>query len=161
VPQKINALLGKDNHKPENGMPGEVDKQGKPKPYTKASFCRALDTRPDVLNRFLKAKQMMGGAESAVYPKAYAFFEKKRIFDGKKKTVGREKVEVEYVTYFSGLWMFGLLALSHLRFIFPRLFWLGTLPIDPSRPPGYLNHWHVRMRRGGHSRKALMDGYGR
>jgi hypothetical protein len=100
VRQKINALLGKDNHKPENGMPGEFDKQGKPKPYTKASFCRALDTRPDTLARFLKAKQMMGGAESAVYPKAYAFFEKKRIFEGKKKTPGREKVEAEYVTVF-------------------------------------------------------------
>ncbi len=43
---------------------------------------------------------MMGGAESAVYPKAYAFFEKKRIFDGKKKTPGREKVEAEYVIMF-------------------------------------------------------------
>ncbi|KAE9370881.1 hypothetical protein N431DRAFT_427226 [Stipitochalara longipes BDJ] len=95
VRQKINALLGKDNHKPENAMPGEFDKQGNPKPYTKASFCRALDTRPDVLARFLKAKLMMGGAESAVYPKAYAFFEKKRIFDGKKKTPGREKVEAD------------------------------------------------------------------
>jgi hypothetical protein len=96
VRQKINALLGKDNHKPENGMPGEFDKQGKPKPYTKASFCRALgDVKADTLNRFLKAKQMMGGAESAVYPKAYAFFEKKRIFEGKKKTAGRLKVEAE------------------------------------------------------------------
>jgi hypothetical protein len=28
---------------------------------------------------------MMGGAESAVYPKAYAFFEKKRIFEGRRK----------------------------------------------------------------------------
>ncbi|PMD54012.1 uncharacterized protein K444DRAFT_133700 [Hyaloscypha bicolor E] len=95
IRQKINALLGKDNHKPENGMPGEFDKQGNPKPYTKASFCRALDTRPDMLARFLKAKQMMGGAESSVYPKAYAFFEKKRIFEGKKKTPGREKVEAD------------------------------------------------------------------
>jgi hypothetical protein len=96
VRQKINALLGKDNKKPENGMPGEFDKQGNPKPYTKASFCRALgDARADTLNRFLKANQMMGGAESAVYPKAYAFFEKKRIFEGKKKTPGRLKVEAE------------------------------------------------------------------
>lgn len=81
-------------------MPGEFDKQGKPKPYTKASFCRALDTRPGMLARFLKAKQMMGGAECAVYPKAYAFFEKKRIFDGKKKTPGRDKVEAEYIVVF-------------------------------------------------------------
>jgi hypothetical protein len=95
VRQKINALLGKDNHKPENSMPGEFDKQGNPKPYTKASFCRAIDSRPDLLARFLKAKLMMGGAESSVYPKAYAFFEKKRIFEGKKKTPGRLKVEAE------------------------------------------------------------------
>jgi hypothetical protein len=95
VRQKINALLGKDNHKPENAMPGEFDKQGNPKPYTKASFCRAIDSRPDMLARFLKAKLMMGGAESSVYPKAYAFFEKKRIFEGKKKTPGRLKVEAE------------------------------------------------------------------
>jgi hypothetical protein len=95
IRQKINALLGKDNHKPENAMPGEFDKQGNPKPYTKASFCRAIDSRPDMLARFLKAKLMMGGAESSVYPKAYAFFEKKRIFEGKKKTPGRLKVEAE------------------------------------------------------------------
>jgi hypothetical protein len=66
-------------------MPGEFDEQGNPKQYTKASFCRALDTRPDTVARFLKTKQMMGGAESAVYPKAYAFFEKKRIFEGRRK----------------------------------------------------------------------------
>ncbi len=95
VRQKINALLGKDNHKPENAMPGEFDKQGNPKPFTKASFCRAIDSRPDMLARFLKAKLMMGGAESSVYPKAYAFFEKKRIYEGKKKTPGRLKVEAE------------------------------------------------------------------
>jgi hypothetical protein len=90
-----NALLGKDNKKPENGVPGEFDKQGNAKPYTKASFCRALGhSRPDTLNTFLKAKNMMGGAESSVYPKAYAFFEKKRIFEG-KKTAGRLKVEAE------------------------------------------------------------------
>jgi hypothetical protein len=88
-------LLGKDNLKPENGMPGEFDKQGNSKPYTKASFCRALDTRPDMLRRFLAAKPMMGGAESLVYPRAYAFFEKKRIWEGKKKTAGRLKVEAE------------------------------------------------------------------
>jgi hypothetical protein len=97
VRQKINALLGKDNHKPENCVPGEFDKHGNPKPFTKASFCRAANTRPDLLARFLKAKLMMGGAESSVYPKAYAFFEKKRIFEGRKKTPGREKVEAKYV----------------------------------------------------------------
>src|SRR4051794_40413507 len=33
--QKINALLRKDNTKPENAIPGEFKKDGTPKPYTK------------------------------------------------------------------------------------------------------------------------------
>ncbi len=49
---------------------------------------RSLDT-------FLKAKRMMGGAESAIYPAAYKFFEKKRVFEGKKKSAARLKVEEE------------------------------------------------------------------
>lgn len=96
VRQKINALLGKDNHKPENGNPQELDKKGNKKPFTKASFLRAIDGgQSNGLARFLKAKQLMGGAENQVYPKAYAFFEKKRIFEGKKKTATRLKVESE------------------------------------------------------------------
>lgn len=39
--------------------------------------------------------KMMGGAESAAYPAAYMFFERKRIWEGKKKTAGRLKVESE------------------------------------------------------------------
>jgi hypothetical protein len=96
IRSKINALLGKDNHKPENGIPGQFDKSGKPKPYTKAAFLRDIGgISPASLATFLKANRIMGGAESPIYPAAYAFFEKKRIWGGKKKTAGRLKVESE------------------------------------------------------------------
>lgn len=92
---KINDLLGKDNKKPENGNPAEKKKDGTLKPFTKASFARAIGCTPKTLDTFLGAKKMMGGAESPVYPAAYIFFEKKRIWEGKKKTAGRLKVEQE------------------------------------------------------------------
>lgn len=96
VRQKINAILGKYNKNPENGNPTELAKDGSKKPFTKASFLRAIGTGQNAtLDRFLKAKEIMGGAESAIYPAAYKFFEKKRIFEGKKKTAGRLKVEAE------------------------------------------------------------------
>jgi hypothetical protein len=96
IRSKINALLGKDNHKPENGIPGQFDKAGKPKPYTKAAFLRDIGgVSAGSLATFLKANKIMGGAESPVYPATYAFFEKKRIWEGKKKTAGRLKVESE------------------------------------------------------------------
>jgi hypothetical protein len=96
IRSKINALLGKDNHKPENGIPGQFDKAGKPKPYTKTAFLRDIGgVSAGSLATFLKANKIMGGAESPVYPAAYAFFEKKRIWEGKKKTAGRLKVESE------------------------------------------------------------------
>ncbi|KUJ21442.1 uncharacterized protein LY89DRAFT_665871 [Mollisia scopiformis] len=93
VRQIINALLGKDNKNPKNLNPADVDKDGNPKPFTKASFCRAVGSRPDMLRRFMAAKKMMGGAESAIYPPAYKFFENKRVWEGAKKTKTREKVE--------------------------------------------------------------------
>lgn len=97
VRAKINALLGKDNHKKENLNPQDLDKDGNPKPFTKASFGRAINERSDTINRFLGPKKMKltGGAESSVYPSAYAFFEKKRIFEGKKKSATRLKIEAE------------------------------------------------------------------
>jgi len=96
IRSKINALLGKDNHKPENGIPGQFDKAGKPKPYTKAAFLKDIGgVSAGSLATFLKANKIMGGAESPVYPAAYAFFEKKRVWEGKKKTAGRLKVESE------------------------------------------------------------------
>ncbi|KAH9206379.1 hypothetical protein DL95DRAFT_396987 [Leptodontidium sp. 2 PMI_412] len=90
---KINDLLGKDNKKAENGNPAEKKKDGTLKPFTKASFVRAIGCSPKTLDTFLAAKKMMGGAESPVYPAAYIFFEKKRIWEGRKKTAGRLKVE--------------------------------------------------------------------
>ena len=48
-----------------------------------------------MLDTFMKAKKIMGGAESAIYPGAYRFFEKKRIFEGKPKSVARKKTEEE------------------------------------------------------------------
>ncbi|KAH7386449.1 hypothetical protein BKA64DRAFT_711675 [Cadophora sp. MPI-SDFR-AT-0126] len=93
IRHKINDLLGKDNKKPENGNPAEKKKDGTLKPFTKASFVRAIGCTPKTLDTFLGAKKMMGGAESAIYPAAYIFFEKKRIWEGRKKTAGRLKVE--------------------------------------------------------------------
>ncbi|TVY51722.1 hypothetical protein LCER1_G008685 [Lachnellula cervina] len=94
IRQKINALLGKDNTKPENGIPGQFKKDGTPKPYTQAQFLRDIGGGNNAsLGRFLKAKKIMGGAESPIYPGAYEFFEKKRIWQAGKKTKGREKVE--------------------------------------------------------------------
>jgi hypothetical protein len=96
IRQKINALLGKDNNKPENGVPGQFKKDGTPKPYTQAQFLRDIDGgSASTLKTFMTAKKLMGGAESPIYPCAYEFFEKKRIWEGGKKTSGRKKVEEE------------------------------------------------------------------
>lgn len=92
---KINHLLGKDSTKPENGIPGEFKKNGEPKPYTKKRFAEDCGSSTHVLDTFLKAKMIMGGAESAIYPGAYRFFEKKRVFEGKAKSVARKKTEEE------------------------------------------------------------------
>jgi hypothetical protein len=70
----------------------------KPKPFNKSSFVKAIgDGSTRSLETFLKAKRLkqMGGCSSPIYPAAYKFFEKKRIFEGKKKTASRLKVEEE------------------------------------------------------------------
>jgi hypothetical protein len=96
IRQKISALLGKDNSKPENGVPGQFKKDGTPKPYTQAQFLRDVDGgSAGSLKTFMAAKKLMGGAENPIYPCAYEFFEKKRIWEGGKKTSGRKKVEEE------------------------------------------------------------------
>lgn len=95
IRRKITSLLLKDSNKPENGVPGEFKKDGTPKPYTKALFCKFLGVSTSMLDTFMKAKKLMGGAESEVYVEAYKFFERKRIWEGKKKTAGRLKVEDE------------------------------------------------------------------
>lgn len=82
-------------------MPGQFKKDGTPKPYTKAEFLRAITFGKGdppagaTLDRFLKAKKLMGGGGSPIYPGAYKFFEKKRIFEGKKKTPTRIQCEKE------------------------------------------------------------------
>ncbi|KAF8850198.1 hypothetical protein BDZ45DRAFT_679947 [Acephala macrosclerotiorum] len=103
IRQKINALLGKDNTKEENLNPTEVTKDGKKKQFTKASFVRAMNDMGGEcsgrsLDTFLRTKKFkaMGGAESPVYPVAYKFFEKKRVFEGKKKNATRLKVEEKH-----------------------------------------------------------------
>lgn len=95
IRHKINDLLGKDNTKDGNGNPSELKKDGTSKPFTKASLARIFGCSGKALDTFLKAKKMMGGAESPVYPEAYKFFERKRIWEGKAKTQGRLKVEAE------------------------------------------------------------------
>jgi len=43
----------------------------------------------------MKAKTAMGGCQNGVYSKAYAFFEKKRIWEGVGKTDARRRSEEE------------------------------------------------------------------
>lgn len=101
IRHKITQLLGPSNHKPENLNPAERTASGQPKPFTKASLSRALGfTRQDSLSAFLKRRERMGGAENEMYPAAYRFFEQKRVFEGKRKTKEREKIEREYVFCF-------------------------------------------------------------
>lgn len=96
IRKNINTLLGAANAKEENGNPNELTKDGKKKPWTKASFVRAIGgCTTKSLDTFLKAKKIMGGAESPVYPRAYRFFEQRRVWEGKKKTKGRLDMESE------------------------------------------------------------------
>ncbi|KAJ3554702.1 hypothetical protein NM688_g2971 [Phlebia brevispora] len=46
--------------------------------------------------RFMKAKGPTGGASNGTYYAAYVFFEKKRIFEGKKKTPTRTRNESQH-----------------------------------------------------------------
>ncbi|KAG7382298.1 hypothetical protein PHYBOEH_010538 [Phytophthora boehmeriae] len=64
---------------------------------TKAAFLRALDNiQANSLRSFVNLKRGAGsGAANVVYRKAYVFFEKKRILEGKKKTKKRLENEAE------------------------------------------------------------------
>ncbi len=92
---KIKNLLEKCKDKPENGIRGEFTKDGKPKPWTIKAFCDAIGVNQGSYQRFIKAKGHMGGAETKTYYNAYVFFEKKRLFEGGKKTAARQKIEKE------------------------------------------------------------------
>ncbi|KAI9734077.1 MAG: hypothetical protein M1818_007015 [Claussenomyces sp. TS43310] len=94
--RKIKNLLGKDKNSLKNAVPGQTTKDGNPKPYTQAQLCKDMGgISPSSLNTFLNKKGTMSGGTSNVYPAAYAFFEKKRIFEGAKKSKTREEFESE------------------------------------------------------------------
>lgn len=76
-------------------MPGEFQKNGKPKPWTAKAFCDAIGVSTSSYQNFMKKSGHMGGAENHTYYGAYVFFEKKRIFEGAKKTAARLKMEQE------------------------------------------------------------------
>lgn len=93
---KITNLMGKDNAKPENAIPGVFLKSGKPKPYNIKTFLEHIGgVNSNSYGRFMKSRGRMGGAENGTYTGAYAFFEKKRIFENGKKTAARKKCEEE------------------------------------------------------------------
>lgn len=48
---------------------------------------------------FVRKSGVMVGAESEMYYRAYCFFEKKRIWEGKAKSTARKNAEAEYVAY--------------------------------------------------------------
>lgn len=93
VRRRIKNFFGKDKNVPKNAMPGQSIKDGKTKPYTQAQFCKDCRITIRSLNNFLYRKESMGGGTSNVYPAAYAFFEKKRIFEGASKAKTREELE--------------------------------------------------------------------
>ena len=79
---------------------------------TKSDFCTALGgINSNSLRTFLMGKKQ-DQCGNVTYPRAYAFFEKKRIMEGKKKTARRVKNEAEKPTGFSlekeraGKWVF-------------------------------------------------------
>lgn len=93
---KINKLLANKNPGEKDAIPSEFLKNGKPKPWTQAAFCRAIgDVHHISFQRFMKSTSAMGGGENGVYSGAYVFFEKKRIWEGKEKTEARKKYEEE------------------------------------------------------------------
>mmetsp|Transcript_18260 Transcript_18260/g.52231 ORF Transcript_18260/g.52231 Transcript_18260/m.52231 type:complete len:309 (-) Transcript_18260:120-1046(-) len=79
---------------------------------TKSDFCSALgDINSNSLRTFLMGKKQ-DQCGNVTYLRAYAFFEKKRIMEGKKKTARRVKNEAEHPRGFSlekeraGKWVF-------------------------------------------------------
>jgi hypothetical protein len=90
---KIRRLINNQNPAAEDAIPGSDP----PAPWTIAVFCRVIGVHHNSYARFMKAKTAMGGCQSGVYSGAYAFFEKKRIWEGVGKTDARKKVEEESV----------------------------------------------------------------
>jgi hypothetical protein len=92
---KIKNLLEKHKDKPENAQPGAVQKNGKPKPWTAKAFCETIGVSARSYQNFMKKSGHMGGAENHTYYGAYVFFEKKRVWEGGKKSAARVKMEQE------------------------------------------------------------------
>ena len=63
---------------------------------TKSRFCKEIGNVQSVqYNKFAKFSLALGGASNQVYPKAYRWLDKLRIFEGKKKSAKRLKNERE------------------------------------------------------------------
>jgi hypothetical protein len=98
VRSKIRALLDK---KSENAVPGEFDKNGKPKCWIAKRFCEALGVSTASYQNFMKKGENdippveMSGCENKTYYRAYVFFEKKRVFEGEEKSERRLELEKE------------------------------------------------------------------
>jgi len=105
---KIKNLLEKHKEKPENAQPGEFAKNGTPKPWTAKAFCGAIGVSTSSYGAFMKKSGQMGGAENGTFYGAYVFFEKKRVFEGAKKSAARVKMESELVLPFFRLLCFFL-----------------------------------------------------
>ncbi|KAI9887709.1 MAG: hypothetical protein M1823_000458 [Watsoniomyces obsoletus] len=72
---------------------GPMDKNGQTKPYTRNQFIKDIGVNTNSLTQFMKRSGEMSGAEMGVYPKAYIFFEKLRIFNNEPKSEARIKSE--------------------------------------------------------------------
>jgi hypothetical protein len=95
---KIKKLLEKPQDKPEKkARPGAVGGSGAPKAWTAKAFCAAVGVSTSSYAAFMKKTGHMGGAENHTYYGAYVFFEKKRVFEGAKKSAARMKMESELV----------------------------------------------------------------
>jgi hypothetical protein len=126
---KIKNLLEKHKDKPENAQPGEFAKNGKPKPWTAKAVCDAIGVSTKSYGAFMKKSGHMGGAENHTYYGAYVFFEKKRIFEGAKKTAARVKMESEYVFSFPliHLSVFDFCSLAFGKFVANLMDFAGGL----------------------------------
>jgi hypothetical protein len=97
---KIKNLLEKHKDRPENAQPGGPAKNGRAKPWTAKAFCDAIGVSTKSYGAFMKKSGHMGGAENHTFYGAYVFFEKRRVFEGAKKTAARLKMESELVLPF-------------------------------------------------------------
>lgn len=80
-------------------VPGQTDKHGNPKPYTRAQLVRDLGVNTNTLRRFMNREHHpMGGAELGAYYQSYCFFEKIRLYNGELKSAARLEREEKHPT---------------------------------------------------------------